>query len=190
MGHNLMKISYISKIAAAGAMALSVTIANAATILMPTDGDVNLFALQPNVDLAIFDDADISTINGSNQITSGAALPVIIGSGPLWGGLIDFTGPDSSGVYRALNEGSPASVLQFIQDGTKDNFIVGLSVDGGATWYADIGNTAVTANSVVLTFATGFDTLQVDVRVVPVPAAVWLFGSGLLGLVGVARRRV
>ena len=24
---------------------------------------------------------------------------------------------------------------------------------------------------------------------VPVPAAVWLFGSGLLGLVGVARRR-
>ncbi|MGB5409060.1 MAG: VPLPA-CTERM sorting domain-containing protein, partial [Thiogranum sp.] len=28
-----------------------------------------------------------------------------------------------------------------------------------------------------------------SVTVVPVPAAVWLFGSGLLGLVGVARRR-
>jgi len=28
-----------------------------------------------------------------------------------------------------------------------------------------------------------------DVSAVPVPAAVWLFGSGLLGLVGVARRR-
>ena len=27
------------------------------------------------------------------------------------------------------------------------------------------------------------------VAAVPVPAAVWLFGSGLLGLVGVARRR-
>jgi hypothetical protein len=25
--------------------------------------------------------------------------------------------------------------------------------------------------------------------VVPIPAAAWLFGSGLLGLVGVARRR-
>ena len=25
--------------------------------------------------------------------------------------------------------------------------------------------------------------------VIPVPAAVWLFGSGLLGLVGVARRK-
>lgn len=28
-----------------------------------------------------------------------------------------------------------------------------------------------------------------DVAVVPVPAAVWLFGSGLLGLIGVARRK-
>ena len=26
-------------------------------------------------------------------------------------------------------------------------------------------------------------------KVVPVPAAVWLFGSGLLGLVGIARRK-
>lgn len=31
--------------------------------------------------------------------------------------------------------------------------------------------------------------LQGTVAVVPVPAAVWLFGSGLLGLVGIARRR-
>ncbi len=29
----------------------------------------------------------------------------------------------------------------------------------------------------------------VNVQAVPIPAAVWLFGSGLLGLVGVARRR-
>ena len=29
----------------------------------------------------------------------------------------------------------------------------------------------------------------IDQSVVPVPAAVWLFGSGLLGLIGVARRR-
>ena len=35
-----------------------------------------------------------------------------------------------------------------------------------------------------------FDTASFDqVSAVPVPAAVWLFGSGLLGLVGVARRR-
>jgi len=28
-----------------------------------------------------------------------------------------------------------------------------------------------------------------DITAVPVPAAVWLFGSGLIGLVGVARRK-
>ena len=32
-------------------------------------------------------------------------------------------------------------------------------------------------------------TITTDVSAVPVPAAVWLFGSGLLGLVGVARRK-
>ena len=31
--------------------------------------------------------------------------------------------------------------------------------------------------------------LTATATAVPVPAAVWLFGSGLLGLVGVARRR-
>lgn len=31
--------------------------------------------------------------------------------------------------------------------------------------------------------------LEVDVAPVPIPAAVWLFGSGLLGLLGIARRR-
>jgi hypothetical protein len=30
---------------------------------------------------------------------------------------------------------------------------------------------------------------DVSLTAVPVPAAVWLFGSGILGLVGVARRR-
>ena len=41
----------------------------------------------------------------------------------------------------------------------------------------------------------GFNPISIDysdtvsIAVVPVPAAVWLFGSGLLGLVGVARRR-
>jgi len=32
-------------------------------------------------------------------------------------------------------------------------------------------------------------SIMADVSAVPVPAAVWLFGSGLLGLVGVARRK-
>ena len=51
---------------------------------------------------------------------------------------------------------------------------------------SDIGillDFALSAGDTV-TFNTRF-----DVTPVPVPAAVWLFGSGLLGLVGVARRK-
>ncbi len=36
---------------------------------------------------------------------------------------------------------------------------------------------------------TDFAPFSHDATYVPVPAAVWLFGSGLLGLVGIARRR-
>lgn len=35
----------------------------------------------------------------------------------------------------------------------------------------------------------GLDNVQVQITPVPVPAAVWLFGSGLLGLIGIARRK-
>lgn len=41
-----------------------------------------------------------------------------------------------------------------------------------------------TTNSAALSFVGAY-----NVSAVPVPAAVWLFGSGLIGLVGVARRR-
>ena len=40
---------------------------------------------------------------------------------------------------------------------------------------------SLTANGLVYTPATG---------TVPLPAAVWLLGSGLLGLAGVARRKI
>ena len=33
------------------------------------------------------------------------------------------------------------------------------------------------------------ETVAIEVQVVPVPPAVWLFGSGLIGLVGIARRK-
>ena len=39
---------------------------------------------------------------------------------------------------------------------------------------------------------TGFNAnfnIRPEVSAVPVPAAAWLFGSGLIGLVGLARRK-
>jgi len=34
-----------------------------------------------------------------------------------------------------------------------------------------------------------YGSYLVSASAVPVPAAVWLFGSGLIGLIGVARRK-
>jgi hypothetical protein len=59
---------------------------------------------------------------------------------------------------------------------------------------------AHTGNSLALNFGAnglqgigdeswGLDNVRVEVSAVPVPASVWLFGSGLLGLIGVARRK-
>ena len=55
------------------------------------------------------------------------------------------------------------------------------------------GDLCMTGHSDTLTGTFGtMDAypLSLDITAVPVPAAVWLFGSGLLGLVGVARRKL
>ena len=49
-----------------------------------------------------------------------------------------------------------------------------------------VGLPSSNPGSASVTF-TGFE--QYDTSVVPVPAAVWLFGSGLIGLIGIARRK-
>jgi len=60
--------------------------------------------------------------------------------------------------------------------------------DQSATFTLGIaGVTALsTISDVVFSFGTGPET----VVGIPIPAAVWLFGSGLIGLVGVARRKL
>ena len=46
-----------------------------------------------------------------------------------------------------------------------------------------------TADSCVADYFLDNVSITADVGTVPVPAATWLMGSGLLALVGVARRR-
>jgi hypothetical protein len=68
------------------------------------------------------------------------------------------------------------------------------TVLGVGTAPAPDGTVTVDFNVLVLSPAGGsgyFDSIAANqvVAAIPVPAAVWLFGSGLIGLVGVARRR-
>ena len=148
---------------------LTVTRVDAATIFAPTDGDVNfLFGdLGVGAILAMFDDSDQTYTGPSIEIQ----VPSIVG----------IVGP-TNGNYFATN-----SLAQTLTLTGSDNFILGLSIDGGATWMADSLVVAEGANSFSVFFNNNGSVLQVDVQVIPaipLPAAVWLFGSGLIGLVG------
>lgn len=186
-----------SKIAAAAALTLSATLANASTILSPTDGDVNFLTkstfIESGLSLAIFDDSE--AVTGGNPIVSSTGmLEVTMHDGLLNdGGVIDFLGNVGvGGAYQASNQ---IDLYNFPVDGSQDNFIVGLGVPtgGGTLWFADNTFVQGPANNGTLVWnfggAFGLGVVAIDVQVVPVPAAVWLFGSGLIGLIAVARRR-
>ena len=146
--------------------------ANAATIFAPTDGDVNfLLGDLLGAQLAIFDDQDQSYL--------GSSLGVSIGD------VVGFAGPNGLGDHTATNT---STTLSMNLTGSS-NFILGLSNDGGTSWIPDASVVSLGANAYSVTFGTGANVIEVDVQIVPVPPAVWLFGSGLLGMVGIARRR-
>jgi len=158
-----------------GVALLATGSANAATVFAPTDGDVNfLLGDLLGSQLAIFDDEDQSYL--------GSSLGVSIGE------IVGFAGPNGSGDHIATNT---TTALSLLLTGSS-NFILGLSTDNGASWVADASVVSLGANAYSVTFGTGANVIEVDVQIippVPVPAAVWLFASGLLGLVGIARRK-
>jgi len=129
-----------------------------------TDGSFDLAA---NIDAS-------GVLNGGTFSIGGTVASLGFNSGTLLtGNLTAFGFPDLGG-----------DPLEFL-----------FSVTGGdaAGLYGSIGG-------IVLTGGTGFTgdfafdfsgdgTAVADVAPVPLPAAVWLFGAGLLGLVGVGRNR-
>ncbi len=76
--------------------------------------------------------------------------------------------------------------------GNVDQMIYGDCAPTGLMGPMMTGNTCMTGHSVALVgFAgsMGGTPVSLNISAVPVPAAVWLFGSGLVGLIGIARHR-
>ena len=63
-----------------------------------------------------------------------------------------------------------------------------LALDTNDAWYFDFGNGIQDFGNKDFNFYT-WAVHNGDIGAVPIPSAVWLFGSGLIGLVGVARRK-
>ena len=94
----------------------------------------------------------------------------------------EFAGPGATNEILAPNA-VPTGTWQTVTYNTT----LGGVVDGGLSllFKADCGASAGCAINAFIDNVV----IDTDTGVVPVPAAVWLFGSGLLGLIGIARRR-
>lgn len=93
------------------------------------------------------------------------------------GGLTSFEAFDSNGI--SLGTIGPVSIATSGNSGqTDEDSFFGATNTGGIS-------------SIFISNSSGgieIDHLQYG-AVIPVPAAIWLFGSGLLGLIGIARRK-
>lgn len=195
----------ISQALVPAALLLGSSVASAATVsVLPVAQDV-FEGDTVTVDLVAFDlvnaaggsmdvswDASVLTMTGGTLTDAQVNIAdVFEGDGP-WDNPDTSTFSDrgvvSPGLLSGLRVGTfnfvtgdaPLATLTFTAvgaPGSSTDIIVGDGAGAGGGWSPPIdGYNPATVN-------------VVNTSVIPVPAAVWLFGSGLLGLVGIARRR-
>lgn len=162
-------------------LALATSVASAATVIWtPTDGDINYSfdagtAFDNNL-YALFDVADFD----------GAQANALVLNKPA--DTINFVANGSD--FNLTSAVTPNTTTLF----GDNEFVIATSLDNGISWSDAFSTYELVANTNMynLTFSTG-TVLSIDaapeVQAVPVPAAAWLFGTGLIGIVGVARRK-
>ncbi|HQU17071.1 MAG TPA: hypothetical protein PLO69_13370, partial [Gammaproteobacteria bacterium] len=157
--------------------------ARASTIWHSTDGNVNTLNVTfqlTNTTNGISSFGIFAPTNTSLIATAGNYLPVAASADT-----VTFT---ASGANWVLSNQAHQTFTLY----GSNQFLLGAQDSLG--WHPDIGYAATAPNHQYrVYFNAGVtqptDLLTTDVAPVPVPAAAWLFASGLLGMVAVARGR-
>lgn len=145
----------------------------------------------------IFDSANLDSLNG---IVLGTAQPTVPGIDQTW----------TSNIYHMQGNEFTSSPVNVLSSSTLDFSGWVMRMNGGENYYlgSEQGIATYSSNGTTYTLdyywtdayngGTPLGSLQVDdvhfhlvgtVSAVPIPGAIWLFGSGLLGLVSTARRK-
>ena len=170
------------------------------------DGDPG-GAIDGNLDIPLMLDGSAQSFNGTPISLGNTYVGDNIGPIATW----DFFGALGTNTHAGLivgggdttidmstwevNWGEVAVIDMGGDPDAGDTGIAALVCTGGADATCEFGDTFTLdyAAHVPVGDPSGFGgvlyELHLQGTVVPVPAAVWLFGSGLLGLVGIARRR-
>ena len=115
-------------------------------------------------------ESDISSLNQGTFDAHNGTSSGVIGTAASTGALIDWYG---TGVNVVGAIGSSLELFGISGNGKPSGFALGY----------DLGKLSFDGNTLTFTANTG------SAPPVPLPAAAWLFGSGLLGLLGIGRRR-
>ena len=165
--------------------------ATQATILQPTNEDVNFIMAGNNYTLAIFDDADL-TFSNALEVDMQFSYTDVWSGEDMYTGSVSFTPwPETSGSSYSVSNGTTSLAL-----GDTTDFFMALYDSFNSTWVTDSAYTQGNGGVSVVEFVLGGEfpatettvTIDTEMSPVPVPAAAWLFATGLIGLAGVARR--
>ena len=177
--HRELYIMRITHLLATCVFALASTAANAVVWIPDTNSDDGTYQ-----DITFISDG-ISSVTYDLVFYDAGATPVI-------GNADTITIDDFTAVIVDISDPAPHTATAGTESALLgDTAEFELALYDGATFIEVTSWTAILpGNTYDIQFGELSGELKgVDLAPIPVPAAVWLFGSGLLGLVGIARRR-